>query len=111
MLGSALNTIIASNRGLNRDNPCPYREIYRSTSYHVLMNLSNVSACNGMCQTINTYRDDCIRMYLFLADRPAISKQIWLSIMALSYQIRTNRINMYEVTSSGKLLEKFHNSI
>ena len=39
MLGSAFNTTVASNRGLNRDNPCPYSEIYRSTSHRILMNV------------------------------------------------------------------------
>ena len=36
MLGSNFNNSIASNRGLNRNHPCPYREIYSSPSHRAL---------------------------------------------------------------------------
>ena len=58
MLGSAFNTTIASNRGLNPDNLCPYREIYRSILHRVEMNVEtypNVSARDGSCQIVNSY--------------------------------------------------------
>ena len=78
MLSSAFNTTIAFNRGLNPDNHCPYREIYRSILQRV-QTYPNVSARNGSCQIVNHYRDD---------------------------RSRTNRISTYEKVQVGNDQEK-----
>ena len=70
MLGSALNATIASNRGLNRNNPCPYRKIYRNTSHLVLINLEKCIQ-TGSCRIVDPYLDD--RSHTYLADQPVIS--------------------------------------